>query len=245
MSSFVVARALPVSLENLTVLDVCSGSGIQSMLAARRGACRVVALELDEVAVGVARANSVLNGLGDRIDVRRSDMLDGLRADERFDFVVCNTPHAPLVEGLRPPQSSSSIGNAVLWRLLEGLPARLTEQGKGVVASWRAAGHESSTYQLRSIAGRLAAAGLSASAYVDRAPDTVDSVLRMLEADVRQRSTVDSEVKEIVDAARLTLGLPDAPVDGFYNQLIWFERGRALDADREPRIFGLAPPAVT
>jgi ribosomal protein L11 methyltransferase len=64
-----------------TVIDVGTGSGILAIGAAKLGAARVLALDLDPVAVASATANIALNGLQDRIDVRQSDLLGVLKAE--------------------------------------------------------------------------------------------------------------------------------------------------------------------
>jgi hypothetical protein len=124
LSSHIVAKALPVSLNGQRVLDICSGSGIQGLLCATRGANSVVGLELNEEAVTTARANAILNNLEARIEFRQSDKLESLRENERFDFVVCNTPTAPMVDGSSVPSGPEAIGNVVL--LLAGSARQAT-----------------------------------------------------------------------------------------------------------------------
>jgi len=70
------------------VADVGCGSGILSILAAKLGASRVLALDLDEVAVDATRQNAAINDMTDRIDVRQNHLLDGVT--ETFDVIVAN-----------------------------------------------------------------------------------------------------------------------------------------------------------
>lgn len=67
------------------VIDVGTGSGILAIGAALLGADRVLALDLDPVAVSSAKENIRLNGLEDKIDVRRSDLLGVLRGETAGD----------------------------------------------------------------------------------------------------------------------------------------------------------------
>lgn len=62
-----------------TVIDVGTGSGILSIGAIRLGAERVLALDLDPIAVTSATENVKLNNLQDVIEVRQSDLLGVLR----------------------------------------------------------------------------------------------------------------------------------------------------------------------
>jgi len=65
-----------------TVIDVGTGSGILAIGAVRLGASRVLAVDLDPVAVTSATQNVELNGLHDVIEVRQSDLLGVLREGE-------------------------------------------------------------------------------------------------------------------------------------------------------------------
>lgn len=66
--------------EGQDVIDVGTGSGVLAIAAARLCARRVLALDLDPVAVSSAAENVRLNGLMERIDVRESDLLGILRS---------------------------------------------------------------------------------------------------------------------------------------------------------------------
>src|SRR5207247_7504809 len=56
-----------------TVADLGTGSGILAMAACRLGARRVIAVDDDEVALGVARANLRDNNLQGRVRLVRAD----------------------------------------------------------------------------------------------------------------------------------------------------------------------------
>lgn len=70
-----------------SVLDLGTGSGILAMAAARLGAGRVCAVDIDPQAVEVARENLAINGLADRVecDTTPLERLDGL-----FDVILAN-----------------------------------------------------------------------------------------------------------------------------------------------------------
>jgi SAM-dependent methyltransferase len=238
LSTYVAIRALPTTLVGERVLDLCSGSGVLALVCARRGATRAIGLEIDESAVELATANAVLNGVPDRVEFRRSDGLAALAGDETFDFAVCNTPYAPVIDDGAAPPSLATIGNAVLLRSLEQLPRHLAPRAAGVLASWRAAGHRGSTYQLELISKSLGSAGCAVTAYVDRAPDTVESVTKTMLANAEARGLPASRG----EAARDLLAHPPQPFDGFYNQLIAFRRGRDAGAPGAVRRFAIAPP---
>ena len=240
LSSYVVARSLPVSLAGKSVLDICSGTGIQSLLCAARGAKHVLGLELSDDAVLAARANAVLNGLEERVEFRRSNMLEALDPGESFDFVVCNTPYAPVFAGDAQGVTLETLGNSVLMGLLGGLASHLSPDGSGILASWRAVGRRASTYQMHRVSSEMEKNGFSTFAYVDRAPDTPEGVLRIIQNDLQKRPEM--QPAQITDAVNHIQALFQRSVDkmdGFYNQLIYFRKGRIESATAERAICGL------
>lgn len=89
------------------VLDVGTGSGILALAALGLGADKVVAVDVDPIAVESARANVSLNQSKDQIDVREGSV--DVVGDQVFDVVVANIiarvviQLAPaLVEKVRP-----------------------------------------------------------------------------------------------------------------------------------------------
>lgn len=79
------------------VIDVGTGSGVLAIGAIKLGAERVLALDLDPIAVSSATDNIALNGLEQFIDVRESDLLGVLHAENDIssvkppvDLVVAN-----------------------------------------------------------------------------------------------------------------------------------------------------------
>jgi len=84
-------------LEPGSLLDVGCGSGVLSIAAGRLGFRPIVAVDIDEDAVGIARANAKVNGV--ELDAYRADAL----ADElpTVDVVVANVA-LDVVERLLP-----------------------------------------------------------------------------------------------------------------------------------------------
>ncbi len=72
-----------------TVLDVGTGSGILAIAAARLGAARVLALDVDPVAVACATENCLRNRVSDRIHLFVGE-LNAVTPGVPFDLVVAN-----------------------------------------------------------------------------------------------------------------------------------------------------------
>lgn len=70
------------------VIDVGSGSGILSIVSQLLGANRVLALDLDPVAVKSTRLNLALNHIDSFVDVRQNDLLKDI--NEEVDLIVSN-----------------------------------------------------------------------------------------------------------------------------------------------------------
>lgn len=71
-----------------TVIDVGTGSGVLSIAAAKLGAARVDALDLDEVAVESAKMNVQLNHVEDVVTVRQNNLLE--KMNQSPDLIVAN-----------------------------------------------------------------------------------------------------------------------------------------------------------
>ncbi len=70
------------------VLDLGCGSGILGIAAAKLGAARVLALDIDPMAVAATRENAAANGVADVIEARDGTLES--EADGSFDLAVAN-----------------------------------------------------------------------------------------------------------------------------------------------------------
>ena len=72
-----------------SVLDVGTGSGILAIAAARLGARQVLGVDIDPMAVRVAKENVEKNGLAHCVDISQGDLVAGLDG-VKCDFAVAN-----------------------------------------------------------------------------------------------------------------------------------------------------------
>ena len=70
------------------VFDIGCGSGILSLAAANLNCKKVIGVDVDSLAVQVAKENAIHNRLDKIIDVRQGDLLDVV--DEKADVIVAN-----------------------------------------------------------------------------------------------------------------------------------------------------------
>lgn len=92
-------------LRGREALDLCSGSGILGLTAAKLGA-RATAIDLSRRAVLNARLNARLNRL--QLEVLRGDLFSPVEG-RRFDLIVSNPPYIPA------PPGTSTNGAARAW----------------------------------------------------------------------------------------------------------------------------------
>jgi ubiquinone/menaquinone biosynthesis C-methylase UbiE len=87
-----VVRALELAPANGLVLDVGTGPGdISVLLAQRAPGLRIVAIDLGEHMLALARANVERAGLAERIAVSRRDAKATGLPPAHFDMVICNS----------------------------------------------------------------------------------------------------------------------------------------------------------
>jgi methylase of polypeptide subunit release factors len=118
---------LPAGASNKLAFDIGAGTSVLSAVLAHRGVEKVIATDMDERALGCARANVERLGLAGQVEVVKADLFPQGRAG----LVVCNPPWLP-------GKPSSSIEYAVydpdsrmLRGFLAGLKEHLLDGGEG------------------------------------------------------------------------------------------------------------------
>jgi release factor glutamine methyltransferase len=134
-----VLDRLPVAEVELRVLDIGTGSGALALaLASERPKARVVASDVSDAALAVARVNAEALGLTNRVRLVKGDVYEPV-AGERFDLIVSNPPYlaeseaaslAPeLAHEPRRALFAGPEGTEVLRALVAGGPDHLAEGG--------------------------------------------------------------------------------------------------------------------
>lgn len=108
-TNMMMERLEKVITPDSTVFDVGTGSGILAIAAAMLGAKSVKAVDIDAVAVHVAKENVADNGLSEQIEVREGDLLHG--TEGKADVIIANI-----------------IADIVIM-LLQDIPQKLNDDG--------------------------------------------------------------------------------------------------------------------
>jgi len=120
------------------ILDVGTGSGVIALsLAKHFPEAKVFAVDVSDDALALAKENAVRLGLNERVQFRKSDLLENL--PERFDLIVVNRPYVSMQdrhllarEVLQDPEMAlfgGPNGDEIVRRLIEQAPSHLNPNG--------------------------------------------------------------------------------------------------------------------
>ncbi|UGY93568.1 methyltransferase [Streptomyces gobiensis] len=121
-----VAQA-PLPEDNALAYDIGTGTGVLSVVLARRGVQRVVGTDQDARALACARENAERLGVADRVTVVEADLFPVGRAP----LVVCNPPWLPAKPTSPLEQAVYDPGSRMLHGFLTGLADHLEPGGEG------------------------------------------------------------------------------------------------------------------
>jgi len=126
-------------LEDKSVLEIGTGSGLLSLCSLRYGAAKVIATDVNPAAVANARYNADRMGLAERLEVRRVLLTDRgaytvIKDGETFDVIISNPPWVD--------QRPAAIDEFALYdedfylirSMLEGFDEHLNPGGVGLLA---------------------------------------------------------------------------------------------------------------
>lgn len=132
--SSLVLAGMTVRRKNESTLDLGAGCGIQAVLAAAHSD-RVVGVDCNPRAIGLARFNAGLNGMHN-LEFREGDMFAPVRG-ERFDLIVSNPPFIISPENRHFFLNSGLEGDEICRRIVEEAPGFLKDGGYCVLnANW-------------------------------------------------------------------------------------------------------------
>lgn len=130
-TQLMVKSLLAINLQGKRVLDMGSGTGVLAIVAAKLGAERVVAVEIDEMAEESVRENIALNGVADKVQSiwGNASSIEGMQ----FDVILANINRNILLADMeRYIKTLAPEGEIVLSGFLEEDIAILVEKGKSL-----------------------------------------------------------------------------------------------------------------
>ena len=105
------------------VLDLGSGSGIQGIVAARKG-CEVTFCDIDPRAIECAQRNAKLNGVDGKFV--RSDMFENI--DGKFDTIIFNPPYVASKERKHIALDGGKNGREIIDRFIGQYRAHVNDR---------------------------------------------------------------------------------------------------------------------
>jgi protein-L-isoaspartate O-methyltransferase len=118
-------------------LDLGTGCGVQALHLATHSDL-VVATDVNQRALDIARFNAALNDVADRVEVRAGSFFEPVRG-ERYDLIATNPPFviSPATGEQLVYRDSGMPGDQVVEDIVRAAPDHLTERGWcQVLANW-------------------------------------------------------------------------------------------------------------
>ena len=121
------------------VLEIGTGTGLLSLIAASSGANKVVATDINPAAVANAKYNAAMLELEDLLEVRTVERADPsayavLEPAERFDLILSNPPWEDGTIKKPADHAFYDPDFALMDSILEGLPKHLQRGGRCLLA---------------------------------------------------------------------------------------------------------------
>ena len=134
-------------------LDLCTGSGLVAIAAARLGAA-ATAVDVSRRSVLTVRVNALLNGVGGRVTALRGDLFAAV-GQRRFDLITANPPYVPSLDGRGPPRGAARAwdagpdGRVVIDRICAAAPNHLRAGGALLLVQSSISGTDATLDSLR------------------------------------------------------------------------------------------------
>ncbi|MCI8371888.1 MAG: methyltransferase [Lachnospiraceae bacterium] len=116
------------------VLDLCTGSGIQAILAAKSGA-RVIAVDIDDESIKWAQFNICLNELNEKVELRLGNLYSAIDQPMKFDYILSNPPFIPIPDTVDFPIAGDGgqDGRNIVRKIFNGYEKHLKTNGKAIM----------------------------------------------------------------------------------------------------------------
>ncbi len=119
------------------ILDLGTGIGIQALVAATvKKDIRVIATDINPIAVKNAKKNALMNKISERIEFIHGDLFQPFLEKEYFNLIIFNPPYLPLPLPDKKRQDlislawTQGIGSDIIQRFLLESHAHLKKNGR-------------------------------------------------------------------------------------------------------------------
>jgi release factor glutamine methyltransferase len=137
-SSAITAKHIPEKPGR--VLDIGTGTGVQAIIAAKKGATQIVAIDIDDNAIQNAKDNVNKHNLQNKIIVIKSNLFENI--EEKFNLIISQLPFADTEYEGEFSHFLCDSKFAVHEQLLSQAKEYLTPDGKILIPSGSIANEE-------------------------------------------------------------------------------------------------------
>lgn len=132
-SSKITAKIIPKNVKS--VLDVGTGTGVQAIVAAKRGAKKVLAIDIDNNCLKNANENIKYHKLDNIIKLRKSNLFEKIKPNEKFDLIISQLPFADVNYNCNVSHFLFDHNFKLHDRFLKHAKKHLTKNGKIIIPS--------------------------------------------------------------------------------------------------------------
>jgi methylase of polypeptide subunit release factors len=125
-----------------SVLDVWTWTGVQSIIASKRWAKRVLAVDIDANCLQNIQDNVDYHNLNHLIEIRKSDLFQNIWTSEKFDLIISNLPFADVDYETNVKHFLFDEWFKLHERFLSEASTYLNENGLIYIPSWTVANEE-------------------------------------------------------------------------------------------------------
>ncbi|MGW9531208.1 methyltransferase [Paenibacillus terrae] len=195
--TYKLSRIIP-SKNVESMVDLCSGSGIQAILGANFSK-KSIGVEINPLVVPVTRLNVMLNDLEEKIEIKEGNLYEPLKG-MTFDLITSNPPFIPVPDHLEFSLAGDggNDGLNIVKEIIKGYKLHLNVDGYGVMIG-EAIGNEQGPFLTRLLDEELGKCFdtklfLSGRIHIDSQIKTVSSLNTLLKKNPNVNS---SEIENI------------------------------------------------
>jgi len=113
LDSVLVARFANLTSKRKVIADFGTNNAVIPLIISKYTKAKIVGVEIQEQAVGIAKENVLLNKLEDQIEIVHSDIKEFAKSNNQvFDLIICNPPFFKMDGNPKLKEISQEVVNA-------------------------------------------------------------------------------------------------------------------------------------